>query len=196
MARMVSCERVNEVERAAGRRVRIVHLDAAVFRSLVEGDLSAANQASPVALSPYFAGPAWQSVWTRRWTQVEDDPSSAGWVTGVIWDEDLELAVGRAGFHGPPDAVGMVEIGYAVEPVHRRRGYARAALQALLERAVVEREVRTVRLTISPGNTASERLASVYGFVPVGEQWDDEDGREIIYELGVGSAGRRAPAVP
>jgi len=90
----------------------------------------------------------------------------------------------------------MVEIGYAVEPVHRRRGYARAALQALLERAVVEREVRTVRLTISPGNTASERLASVYGFVPVGEQWDDEDGRELIYELGVGSAGRRAPAVP
>jgi len=57
MARMVSCERVDQVERAAGRRVRIVHLDAAVFRSLAEGDLEAANQASPVALSPYFAGP-------------------------------------------------------------------------------------------------------------------------------------------
>lgn len=190
MARMVSLEHVDEAGRAAGRRVRIVHLSAAVFRSLVEGDVEAANHASPVPLSPYFAGPDWRGVWSRRWSQVEDDPSSAGWVTGVIWDEGLELAVGRAGYHGPPDAVGMVEIGYAVDPVHRRRGYARAALQALLERAEGEREVRTVRLTISPGNTASERLASVFGFVPVGEQWDDEDGREIVYELDVASAAR------
>jgi hypothetical protein len=27
-------------------------------------------------------------------------------------------------------------------------------------------------------------LASQYGFVEVGEQWDDEDGLEIIYEVG------------
>ncbi|NIH88496.1 hypothetical protein FHX45_005389 [Amycolatopsis granulosa] len=26
-------------------------------------------------------------------------------------------------------------------------------------------------------------MASQYGFVEVGEQWDDEDGLEIIYEM-------------
>jgi RimJ/RimL family protein N-acetyltransferase len=96
------------------------------------------------------------------------------------------VAVGTAGYHAPPDASGMVEIGYAVDPVYRRRGYARAALEALLARAASEPHVRTVRVTISPDNLASYRLASQYGFVEVGEQWDDEDGLETIYEVPAG----------
>jgi RimJ/RimL family protein N-acetyltransferase len=65
----------------------------------------------------------------------------------------------------------------------RRRGYARAALEVLLERAATEPRVRRVRVTISPDNIASFRLASQYGFVEVDEQWDDEDSLEIIYEV-------------
>jgi hypothetical protein len=49
-----------------------------------------------------------------RAAQVAADPAAAGWVTGVLWDRDRRLAVGRAGFHGPPDARGMVEVGSAV----------------------------------------------------------------------------------
>ncbi len=77
----------------------------------------------------------------------------------------------------------MVEIGYAVDPAYRRRGYARAALEALPQRAAREPQVRTVRVTISPDNVASYQLASQYGFAEVGQQWDDEDGLEIIYEV-------------
>jgi hypothetical protein len=40
-----------------------------------------------------------------------------------------------------------------------------------------------VRVTISPDNVASCRLALQYGFTEVGEQWDDEDGLEIVYEV-------------
>jgi RimJ/RimL family protein N-acetyltransferase len=167
------------------RKVSIVHLTAPVFRAMAEGDLEAANRVAPVPLSRYFAGPDWRRVWQMRLRQVELDPDSAAWVTGVIWDEELRLAVGRAGFHGPPDLPGMVEIGYAVDPAFRRRGYARAALEALLRRAAAEPQVRMVRVTISPDNVASLQLASQYGFVEVGEQWDDEDGREIVYELDV-----------
>ena len=164
------------------RHVRIVHLTAPVFRALAQGDLAAANVASPVPLSACFAEPEWRGVWRMRSDQVEQDPASAAWVTGVIWDEQQHVAVGRAGYHGPPDPSGMVEIGYAVDPAYRRRGYARAALEALLQRAAREPQVRTVRVTISPDNTASYQLASQYGFTKVGEQWDDEDGLEIIYE--------------
>jgi RimJ/RimL family protein N-acetyltransferase len=166
--------------------VSIVHLSGAVFRALAEGDLGAANAVGPVPLTPYFGGPDLRGLWQMRSRQVQQDPAAAGWVTGVIWDDRLQLAVGGAGYHGPPDAVGMVEIGYGVDPVHRRRGYARAALEALLRRAAAEPEVRTVRVTISPDNLASHRLTSQYGFVRVGEQWDDEDGLEIVYETGAG----------
>jgi RimJ/RimL family protein N-acetyltransferase len=176
-------EHADPPEQRPPQHVRIVHLTAPVFRALVNGDLTAANRASPVPLSAYFAGPECRAVWQRRSKQVEDDPASAAWVTGVIWDERQQVAVGRAGYHGPPDPSGMVEIGYAVDPAYRRRGYARAALEALLQRAAREPRVRTVRVTISPDNVASYRLASQYGFTEVGEQWDDEDGLEIIYEL-------------
>ncbi len=169
--------------RPPSRRVRIVQLTGPVFRALADGDLAAANSVSPVPLSPYFADPEWTGVWRRRSEQVERNPGDAAWVTGVIWDEDQQVAVGRAGYHAPPDASGMVEIGYAVDPQYRRRGYARAALEALLQRAAREPLVRTVRVTISPDNTASYQLASQYGFADVGQQWDDEDGLEIIYEV-------------
>ena len=163
--------------------VRIIHLSGPVFAALARGDLAAANALSPVPLTEYLAGPEPRRVWELRAEQVAADPASAAWVTGIIWDERRGLAVGRAGYHGPPDAAGMVEIGYTVEPVHRRQGYARAALAALLARAAREPDVRTARVTISPDNGPSRQLAAWFGFVEVGEQWDEEDGLEIIYEL-------------
>jgi RimJ/RimL family protein N-acetyltransferase len=176
-------------ENGAVPRVEIVHLTEPVFRALAAGDLEAAGQVSPVPLTAYFAGPDWAAVWRRRARQVAADPAAAPWVTGIIWDPGAAVAVGRAGYHAPPDDDGMVEIGYAVVPVHRRQGYARAALAALLERAVREPPVRTARVSISPDNLASSRLAAAFGFVRVGEQEDEEDGLEFVYEVDVGRRG-------
>ncbi len=166
-----------------GERVRIVHVTGAVFEALADGDLAAATAVSPVPLTEYFAGPEWRRTWRMRAEQVERDPTSAPWVTGIIWDEEQQVAVGRAGFHGPPDRSGMVEVGYAVDPAYRRLGYARAALAALLQRAADEPAVHRVRASIRPDNIASYNLAVQYGFIEVGRQWDDEDGLEIIYEV-------------
>ena len=76
----------------------------------------------------------------------------------------------------------MVEVGYAIDPAYRRRGYARAALAALLDRATREPAVRTVRASVRPDNLASRALVESFGFIPVGQQWDDEDGLETVYE--------------
>ena len=177
---MISPERS---ESSALERVRIVQLSPAVLRALAEGDLESANVAADIPLPPYFAGPDWRGVWRLRSAQVLDDPGSAPWITGVVWDVRRQLAVGRAGFHGPPDVAGKVELGYAIDPAHRRQGYARDALVTLLDRAAHEPSVRTVRATVSPDNVASRNLILQYGFVEVGEQWDDEDGLEVVYEI-------------
>lgn len=72
--------------------------------------------------------------------------------------------------------------------MHRRRGYARAALEALLRRAADEPRVRSVRVTISPDNLASYQLASQYGFVEIGRHWDDEYELGIVYEVAAGQS--------
>ena len=165
--------------------VELLQLPATVIASLAEGDLTAANLGSPVPLTEWHVSPGPRRTWTYRRTQLATQPADADWITRVIWDPSLGRSVGQAGFHGPPDARGMVEMGYAVDPEYRRRGYARAAVVDLLARARREPSVRVLRATVSPGNVASEHLTAAFGLVRVGEQWDEEDGLEIVYELGV-----------
>ena len=90
----------------------------------------------------------------------------------------------------------MVEVGYSIDPQFRRQGYARAALLALLGRARLEPGVATVRASVSPGNVASRDLVLSSGFVQVGQQEDDEDGLELVYEVTVGSAAGTRSADP
>jgi len=110
-----------------------------------------------------------------------DRPAGGGGEDGAV--------VGHAGFHGPPDRAGLVEIAYSVAPEHRRQGYARAMLVELLRRAAADAEVRTVRATISPDNAGSLATIAGFGFVHVGEQWDELDGRELIFEVAAGGSG-------
>ena len=77
----------------------------------------------------------------------------------------------------------MVEIGYSVDPAYRRRGYARAAFQELLDRAYADPAVKVLRTTISPDNEPSLALSHSFGLLPNGEQWDEEDGLELIFEI-------------
>ena len=166
-------------------RVRIVQLDAPTLAALADGDLPRADLTSPVRLSPYLVSDECTGTWRRRAEQVLETPGDAAWVTGVVWDEEAERAVGRAGFHAAPDEAGMVEVGYSIDPAHRRQGYARAALEALLARARADGSVATLRATVAPDNLASRALIDQYGLVEVGEQWDDEDGLEVVLEIDV-----------
>ena len=63
-----------------------------------------------------------------------------------------------------------------------RRGHARRLLATALAWAAADPRVRTVRASISPTNVASLSTIRPFGFTHVGEQWDDEDGLELLYE--------------
>ncbi|TFC83372.1 N-acetyltransferase [Cryobacterium cheniae] len=151
----------------------------------------AAGESALLALqyvSPYLAGPECLGLWRMRSKQIQDTPTDAPWITRLMVDPQVTAPVGLAGFHGAPDEVGMVEVGYRVDPALRRRGYARRSLETLLAVAQRHPDVHTVRATVSPENPASRALIDSYGFVETGEQWDEEDGLEIIYEVCVSSA--------
>lgn len=168
---------------ASPKSVRFATLPAGALAALLDRDLAAASSAARVPLTGYFITPEALRLWRLRAGQIAADPQSARWIARAAVAEPDGIVVGHAGFHGPPDAAGMVEIAYSVDPAYRRRGYATAMLRELLRRAAAEPGVATVRATISPDNAASLATIAGFGFARNGEQWDEEDGLEIIYEV-------------
>jgi RimJ/RimL family protein N-acetyltransferase len=116
-----------------------------------------------------------------RLQQLEADPRVGPWLLRALVLRDERIAVGFIGFHDAPDERGMVEIGYEVLPQFRRRGYASEAVVALIAWAA-RQGVRTVRASVSPDNRASLALIARQGFVQVGEQIDEVDGLELVFE--------------
>jgi ribosomal-protein-alanine N-acetyltransferase len=157
-------------------------LDATVLQRLVAGDLAGARDAAGVELPAEFLDDTW--LWTLRLGQLIGEPGCAPWLVRAVVLADGEAAgtvVGHAGFHGPPDPRGMVEVGYRITPEHRRHGHARAALGELLAYARAQ-GAKVARASIDPGNAASLALVGAYGFTRIGEQVDEVDGLELVFE--------------
>ncbi|WP_280670256.1 MULTISPECIES: GNAT family N-acetyltransferase [unclassified Kitasatospora] len=169
-------------EQSDSKCVRLVQLAPTVLTALLDGDLAQASARAGLTLTDFFLTEDARWLWQLRLDQIAGDPGSARWVARAAVAEPDGVVVGYAGFHGPPDPAGMVEVGYSVAPDHRRRGYARAILAELLRWAAAESGVRTVRASISPDNTASLATIAGFGFVDAGEQWDELDGRELLFE--------------
>lgn len=118
-----------------------------------------------------------------RLPRVAADPAAAPFLMRVAVLRSAAVIVGGAGFHDRPDADGMVEIGLSVEEEYRRSGLATEMLYGMWDWVVGKEGVRTLRYTVSPDNHASLALLRRFGFAYVGQQIDDVDGPEDIYEL-------------
>jgi [ribosomal protein S5]-alanine N-acetyltransferase len=163
--------------------VDLVPLRPPILEALLAGDLARASDAAGHALPPEFLDD--ERLWRLRLGQVREDAAMEPWLPRAIVDRPSGAVVGHAGFHGPPNAAAMVEVGYVVLPEHRRRGYARATLAELITFAAAN-GARTIRASIAPDNEPSRALAEGQGFRHVGEQWDEEDGLELVFERPLG----------
>ncbi|GAA3931665.1 GNAT family N-acetyltransferase [Actinoplanes auranticolor] len=162
--------------------VRFVRLPPPVLEALLSGDLTAARTATGVPLTGWFLSDEVTWLWRMRLDQIAKDPAAADWIVRAAVSVPDGTVVGAGGFHGPPDSAGMVEMGYSTDPAYRRRGFAKAMVTELLRWAAGEQSVTTVRASISPQNVASLATIAGFGFAHVGEQWDEEDGTEYLYE--------------
>jgi RimJ/RimL family protein N-acetyltransferase len=118
--------------------------------------------------------PADQAEVSPAWlAQLRAAPAPTPWLHGVaLVERSTGAVVGSAGFKGPPDAEGVVELAYE----HQGRGYAREAARALTEYALGAGGARCVRAHTRLDNAASARVLVACGFAPVGEVVDPEDG--------------------
>ena len=115
-----------------------------------------------------------------RLEQLAHDPTHEPWLLRVMVLRS-GAAVGYVNFHAPPDERGMVEIGYRVLPDQRWQGYASEAAEGMW-RWAGQHGARVLRASISPTNEPSLAMIRRASFVQVGEQIDDEDGLELVFE--------------
>ena len=133
---------------------------------------------NPLRVLIDFQGPlAW------RVPQVKADPSVNKWFVRWAVLRSTQEVIGNSSFHGAPDENGMIEIGLGVETAFQRQGLGKEILQGMWGWVVNEPGVKVLRYTVSPTNTASIALVNSFGFDYVGQQEDQEDGPESIYEM-------------
>lgn len=143
--------------------------------------LSGAPRPDPGFADPLDVLAGAHDVVRLRLEQLATNAAVAPWLLRAIVVRDENIAVGFLNFHAEPDARGMVELGYEVHPARRRRGYALEAARGAMAWAM-ERGGRVIRASVSPANTPSLAIIERLGFVQVGEQIDEIDGLELVFE--------------
>jgi [ribosomal protein S5]-alanine N-acetyltransferase len=130
--------------------------------------------------------PADRAEVSPEWiARVRSTPAGDPWALSYTAVERATgAAVGGGAFKGPPDASGVVELAYGIDPPHRDRGLATEVAGALTGFALASGRVRVVRAHTKPDNAASARVLEKCGFRRVGEVIDPEDGPVCRWERG------------
>ncbi|MFF1444199.1 diaminobutyrate acetyltransferase [Streptomyces sp. NPDC058295] len=120
----------------------------------------------------------------------------------LLWCRDFAAtsAVARAeggepvgfvtGYVRPEDPGTLLVWQVAVDAAHRGRGLAAALLDGLTARVAAERPLTAVETTITPGNTASERL-----FTSFADRHGATVTREVLFDSGLFPDGPHDPEV-
>jgi ribosomal-protein-alanine N-acetyltransferase len=161
--------------------------------SLEQLDLVANSETDPVAgqldatlSTEWLEDVRWLAGMRAR--QLRERPRDEPWLLRPIIRREPgrpREAIGYLNFHAGPDQHGMVEIGYTLMPSARGQGYAIEAVRAAFDWATRVHGVRRFRASVAPDNERSLNLIGKLGFVRRGEQWDERDGLELVFELEV-----------
>jgi RimJ/RimL family protein N-acetyltransferase len=167
------------------KRLELHHIPVAGLISLFEEKNDSLAIAGRSITNPYRnliedSGPlAW------RVPQVKLDPSTNKWFVRFIVLRESGEIIGSTSFHGVPDEAGMMEIGIRIEEQFWGQGFATEALLGMWRWVAAQAGISTLRYTVSPTNLASVRIINKFGFHHQGQQMDEIDGPEDIYEISV-----------
>ena len=168
-------------------RLELVLLSLAQLDAVATGDVTGLAEELGAAIGSEWLDEV-RGLAGLRARQVRERPADAPWLLRAIVRHEPGApreAIGYLNFHGGPSEAGHVEIGYTLLPAARGRGYAIEAVRAMFDWAQRVHGIRRFRASVAPDNERSLNLIAKLGFVHTGEQWDPDDGRELVYELEV-----------
>lgn len=151
-------------------RLELVPATVGLARAGLEGPeaLGRLLQAEIPATWPpqYLEPPAFEYTIAR----LQEEPvQPAWWMYFVVLREGRRrILIGSAGYKGPPDADGTVEIGYGIVSERHRQGFASEAAGGLLEHAFADRRVARVIAETLPELAGSIGVLRRCGFRGIG----------------------------
>lgn len=174
--------------RAAGvvytRRLVLHPMSCELMRLIIAEDWAAAGAVLGTSFPQEWRRDGWGWLGPRV-AEGEESPDLLIWGTRLARAVDAHGSVrgpviAEAGFHGPADGSGWVEIGYRVVEGCRRRGFAEEAVTGLLEWAS-RHAVVGVKASVSPGNIASGTMLRKLGFAETGSYRHEDLGEQLIF---------------
>jgi RimJ/RimL family protein N-acetyltransferase len=160
-------------------RLRLIACAPTQLLALIEHpDEFASLVGYPVAdgLRGFYVSGDVSPEWLAALRKAAGEPADP-WRHGFfIIEKDSAAVIGSAGFKGPPDSGGMVEIAYGVVPSREGQGFATEAARALVRFAAADPRVRLLRAHTLPEANASTHVLRKCGFMHIGAVVDPDDG--------------------
>ena len=180
-----------DVPRIHAERIDLVSMSPAFMEALIAGRREDAEAALGAAIPDEWPSEHDESFLGRRLEQMQSEPEVQRWLVRALVLRLDGTMIGHAGFHGSPGTQGLAdgkaELGYTVFPEHRGQGYAAEAAEALMGWAESQ-GIHDFVASVSPDNEPSLAIVHKLGFVQTGDQWDEEDGLELVFELSRGAS--------
>jgi ribosomal-protein-alanine N-acetyltransferase len=179
---------VEQVPVVRSRRLELVSMSRELIEALVDGRRDEARRLLDAEIADGWPDDHDARFLRLRSEEMERESEVRQWLLrAVLLPGPERVMVGHAGFHGPPGRNGpgkpeALEVGYTIFAAFRGRGYATEAVAALLDWARRERGIRQFIASVGPENAPSLAVVRKLDFVQTGEQWDDEDGLELVFE--------------
>jgi ribosomal-protein-alanine N-acetyltransferase len=151
------------VTRIQTDRLVLVAVSAALGRALLDGDRGRAAGLLGADLPLGWPDRELTGILPRHLDQIAADPAAAGFGVWIVLVREPRTAVGSAGFLGPADRDGTVEVGYGIHPSFRGQGYATEAAGALRDWALARSRVRRITARCDETNAASIRVLEKLG---------------------------------
>lgn len=108
---------------------------------------------------------------------MEKEPAGLVW-DGIIIHKAEQIAIGGMGFHGGPDAAGMVEIGYNIIPAYEGQGYATE-----MARRVIEWAFHIPGIQVIIAESLDDNIGSIRVLEKVGMRRLAPEGHLLKWEL-------------
>lgn len=114
----------------------------------------------------------WETQYAFREAHYKalNDPENILWYTSweMVFIEENRI-IGGICFKGPPNSNGEVEIGYGTDEPYWNKGLTSEALNALLDWAMKEEQLKAFLASTEYDNIPSQNLLKKFGFKPFEE---------------------------